>query len=136
MTASHSLTVSDLIQILAGDVTHIRALERHQQLEITKVAAEMPSTCLTLFPNAVKRVLLALLKREIVPEQAQAWASFVRRGYISGTGSPISAIAIAYDPNHEDAIVEAIARLDELGDLIDGSMDDDEIRQLLEHLDR
>lgn len=135
MTASHSLTASDLIQILAGDVTHIPALEG-RQFDITKVVAEMPSACLTLFPDAVKRVLMGLLRREIVPEQAQAWASFVRRGYVSGASAPISPISITYDPKHENDIADTVARLDELGDLIDGTMDDDEIRQLMEHLDR
>jgi len=100
------------------------------------MAAEIPSVCLALSPDAVKRVLNGLLKRGVLPEQAQAWASFVKRGYVSGASGPISPIQITYDPNHEDAIVEAVARLDELGDLIDGSMDDDEIRRLLEHLDK
>ena len=131
-----SLTDSDLVQILAGDVTHMRALEGHQQFEINKVAEGMPSTSLTLTPDAVKRVLLGLLKKEIVPEQAQAWASFVMRGYISKGREAIVPILIPYDTNREDEIVEAVGRLDELGDLIDGAMDDEEIQYLMKQLDK
>jgi len=136
MTTPHPLTTSDLVQILTGDAQHIRVLKERQQSEITKVAEEMPSNCLILLPEAVRRVLISLLKREIVPEQAQAWASFVKRGYIPTGRDAISPILITYDANREDEIVEAIARLDELGDLLDGTLDDDEIRQLLEQLDK
>ncbi|HEV8182141.1 MAG TPA: hypothetical protein VGQ61_07185 [Candidatus Angelobacter sp.] len=136
MTARSPLTASDLIQIIAGDVTHMRTLEGRQQFEITNVAEGMPSTSLTLTPDAVKRVLMGLLKRGIVPQQAQAWASFVMRGYMSTEGKAILPILIPYDTNRELEIADAVARLEELGDLIDGTMDDDEIRHLMKQLDR
>ena len=129
------LTASDLVQIVSGDVTHIRAIEMHQDAEIVKVAEEMPSTSLILMPNAVKRVLMGLLEGEILPEQAQTWASFVKRGYKSGGHGPVRSISIPYDASHEDGIADAVSRLDELGDLIDGSLDEQEIRLLLKNLD-
>jgi hypothetical protein len=130
------LTASDLIQILSGDVKHMRALELPQHSEIAKVAEEMPSTSLVLKPDAVKRVLTGLLKREIFPEQAQKWASFVKHGYKSGGHEAVLPILIPYETSHEDDIAEAVGRLDELGDLIDGTLDGDEIRLLLKKLDK
>jgi hypothetical protein len=134
--AGGPLTASDLIQILAGNVMHMRALELRQQSEITKVAEEMLSTSLILTPDAVKRVLIGLLNGEILPEQAHTWASFVMRGYRSGGHDPVLPILIPYESSHEDEIAEAVARLEELGDLIDGALDADEIRLLLKQLDK
>jgi hypothetical protein len=77
--------------------------------------------------SALSRVLRDLRDGHISADQAQRWASFMRRGYVStgsGTG-PIHPIDIEYED--EDAIVEPLARLDELGDLIDGTMSDDEL---------
>ena len=52
----------------------------------------------------------------------------MRRGYVPGSGtSPSNPIDIEYEDEDEDAIVEPLARLDELGDLIDGTMSDDEL---------
>jgi hypothetical protein len=55
---------------------------------------------------------------------------------MSTEGKAILPILIPYDTNRELEIADAVARLEELGDLIDGTMDDDEIRHLMKQLDR
>jgi hypothetical protein len=86
---------------------------------------------LVLEPDAVAGVLADLQRGLITTSGAQVWASFVRRGYFSGGLEPVRPIHIDYDEGKEDAMVEAIARLDELGDDIDGEISNDELNELL-----
>jgi hypothetical protein len=85
-------------------------------------------------PSAVS-VLKGLRRGTISPEQAQGWASFVRRGYIarSGAGS-VRPLDIAYEEAWEDAIAEAVSRLDQIGDVVDGDVTAGEIHDLLQLL--
>jgi hypothetical protein len=56
----------------------------------------------------------------------------VRRGYVAGGSSePVQPLDIRWEPAYETAIAEAIRRLDELGDLIDGTFRGGEIEDLL-----
>jgi hypothetical protein len=131
-----SLGRADLVRIVAGDATHIDVIARHPQSEIARVVEGMPEANLTITPSAVKRVLLDFKRKEITTEQAKAWASFVRRGYISTreTGG-IQPILISYQGDCEDEIAHTISRLEELGDLVDGTIDDDELRGLIGRLE-
>jgi hypothetical protein len=79
---------------------------------------------LVVRPGAVARVLTELLNRQISPSEAQVWASFIRRGYVSTNKKPVKTIDISYQQDHEDAITNAISRLDELGDTVDGTIED------------
>jgi hypothetical protein len=69
-------------------------------------------------------------------KDVQMWASFVRRGYVSqrniGEARPIS---IAYDTDDEALIVEIVGRFDEIGDKIDGEIDDNERKEMLRILE-
>lgn len=98
---------------------------------------------LTLTPEAVRTVLLELRNGQFLPVLIQQWASFVRRGYIAGSmgqrirlNKPTQPIEIDYDPHYEGCIVEVISRLDEIGDLIDGSITDSEISAMLSKLSK
>jgi cell fate regulator YaaT (PSP1 superfamily) len=84
--------------------------------------------------GAVTRVLTELLNRQISSSEAQVWASFIRRGYVSTNKKPVKTIDISYQQDHEDAIAYAISRLDELGDIVDGTIEDDELRSLIDDL--
>jgi hypothetical protein len=126
----------NLIQIVSGDALHMKSVSCCEHVHILRVADDMPSEQLTVTPSAVRRVLLALLGAEITAEQAQAWASFIKRGYLpTKRGGHIRPINFDYQEDHLDAIAAAISRLDELGDLIDGTIDDNELRNLIERLD-
>lgn len=86
----------------------------------------------TLRAASVARVLSSLTNGAITPTQAQRWASFMRWGYVASTpGRGGTDVDIEYEAQYEDAIIEAIARLDELGDLIDGDLRPGEADQLL-----
>ena len=81
-------------------------------------------------------MLQGLLEGAWRPEQVQAWASFVRRGYIAGPNSgSVRPIEVNYEIAYEDRIVEAVARLDEIGDRVDGEVSSNEILDLLRRLD-
>ena len=72
---------------------------------------------------ALVSVLLGLSQGVFPPELVQSWASFVRRGYQApSTGGPITPLDIDYEEAWENAIVEAVTRLDEVGDIIDGEV--------------
>jgi hypothetical protein len=68
----------------------------------------------------------------ISPAQAQDWASFVRWGALSGSGAASRAeIGVDYELERENAVADAVARLDELGDVVDGTIPPDEIERLI-----
>jgi hypothetical protein len=98
---------------------HAHALERlgiaHRTLR--KAAASMSPLVLTR--GELTRVLCDRRDGRISPRQAQRWASSMRRGYVSAESSaregPIRPIEITYED--DDAIVEPLGRLDELGDV-------------------
>ena len=115
------VTADDLYRAVEGDsaaFARVCALP-HAHL----LAARRDLAVLTLTTSAVWRVLRALQQHTLTPSQAQAWASFVRRGYVAGQSvGPIQPLTIAYADADEDVIADAIARLDELGDTIDGML--------------
>lgn len=88
---------------------------------------------LVLTKLAVMRVLEDLRSDRIKPADVQRWASFVRRGFAAPARGPLLPLDIVYEPQFEDEIVEAIGRMDEIGDIIDGDFTADEIE---EHLTR
>src|ERR1700730_721101 len=96
---------------LKGDVKALEPLGRQPWAAVELAARSVES--LVLRPDAIVRVLAGLREGLITADQAQAWASFVRRGYFAGGNGPIHPLGIDYDQQNEDAMVEAIARLDE-----------------------
>ncbi len=50
------------------------------------------------------------------------------------TGGTYADLDVDFDEAWEDEIVEAVVRLDEIGDLIDGVVSDKEVRLLLQSL--
>jgi hypothetical protein len=131
-----ALKTDDLVRILAGEARHVSVLKGRPHAELENVAAAIPVLALTLKATAVKRVLNDLLKKRITPVEGQEWASFVMRGYMPSREGPIRPISVDYEPAQEEHIVEAVSRLEQLGDLVDGVIDDDELRKLLEALGR
>lgn len=121
-----------LIRAVEGDAEAVEAIRRLPWAAFHEMSQQAPVP--TLRASAVAEVLIGLRDGRLAPEQAQAWASFMRSGFLEGSqsGSPI--IDIQYDPSEEEAIVEAIGRLDELGDAVDGTIDADEAGQLLRQL--
>jgi hypothetical protein len=101
--------------------------------ELSKAARSIPQGLVVTRAAAVA-VLQGLDQGTCTPDEAQAWASFVRRGYKRREGSLIAPIDIEYEEAFEDAIVEAVARQDEIGDLVDGDVSRAEVLLLLQLL--
>lgn len=118
---------------LAGDIESF--------LKLTNIDADAlfgapSSQIFTLRSAGVARVLRQLRAGRIDTNQAQAWASFARRGYFPSRGqSRYWPLEIAYESQCEATIADAVARLDELDDVIDGKISDDEATKILLALD-
>jgi len=55
-------------------------------------------------------------------------------GFLQSVDPPIRPIDIEYETEYEDQIVEAIAMLEQIGDLIDGDPYDTQLRHLIADL--
>lgn len=98
-----------------------------------EVVRSRPGQMLT--PQGVRRVLTAFRHKQAPPELVQQWASFMRRGYLPDHASgAVSPVTIDYHQPAESAIIEIIARLDEIGDEIDGEISSEEIDDMLRSL--
>ena len=114
-----------------GDLDAVRTVRAWSHDELRAVASVMT---LCLSPATVVSVLKQL-DSGAPPSEIQLWASFVLHGFAEGVGrGPIRPIDIEFDEATERQIVEAIARLDEIGDLVDGEVTRDEIRDLIASL--
>lgn len=131
----------DLRKAVEGDLQAFEKLKKQSHHQLLTYKERLNK--LTLKPDAVSLVLKKLKEGKVAPTVVQEWASFVRRGYVANTDlsaiktkpSAIQAIAIEYDPYHEHEIVDAIARLDEIGNIVDGEVTNNEIDLMLMNLD-
>lgn len=123
------MTADDALRaVLAGDVTAMNEISEYSQAQLADAAG---TTGLALRASAVAAVLARYEAGELSPRETQRWAAFVRWGHlVDGSSGPVRPLDIDYEADHEDAIVEALARLDELGDLIDGELRDGEAAEL------
>ena len=123
------ITSADVERAIQGnlDVMPRIAAASHSDL----AEAWTPSRRPTLTAPAVVRVVEALLDRQASEHWVQQWASFVMRGYLEPAGPPIRPIEIDYQAEFEDEIVEVVSRLEQLGDLIDGTPDEPLLRALI-----
>jgi hypothetical protein len=121
--------------VLAGDAAAARDLKACSQDQLLAAQARLGPLLLTR--SAVRRVIDALRTAAITPEVAQEWASFVRRGYIAqAVAAPVRPLEIEFDPTDEDKIADSVARLDEIGDVVDGEIDAAELTELTRQLDQ
>jgi hypothetical protein len=105
---------------VAGDVRSVADLRAFPQGHFPEEAL---TESLIVGRESVARVLRGIECREIGGQEAQGWASFIRRGFISGKGGgPVRPLTIEYESDYEDAIADVISRLDEIGDLVDGDL--------------
>lgn len=127
-----SLRVLQAIEAaIGGDPTAVSDLARFGPDDLE----EMRERKLVLHRASVVTVLQGHAAGLWAPEQVQAWASFVRRGRVVGSWSgAIRPLDIEYEQAFEDEIVEAIGRLDEIGDIIDGEVSPEEARDLIRML--
>jgi len=117
MEPTPSLTIDTVSAAVNGSPEALTALGRAPHHELLAASGESP---LILGRDAVAAVLDGMAAGSVSGADAQAWASFVRWGYINPEPGGTRPLSIDYDPAAEDAIVEVVGRLDEIGDLIDG----------------
>lgn len=110
---------TNLLRAIGGDVTALRSLAAYSDEALRHAAAELGDVELTA--HAVANVVRGLVSGEYPDGDVQQWACFVRWGFIAEQ-RPLDALRLEYSPDDEDDIVEVVARLTELGDLIDGEL--------------
>lgn len=123
-----------LIAVVEGDPRVLPVIKSLEHRDLVKVAAELRRLAVVR-RSAVVGVLRGLLVGAWTPEEVQAWASFVRRGYVAGGSDlPVRPLDIGYDDACEEEIAAAVSRLDEIGDLVDGEVTRGEVLDLLQLL--
>ena len=133
MTDEDGFLAHLLRRTVAGDLRHFDTILKSDHEDIRAAAAER----LRVERNGLLDVLNAWGRGELADAQVQAWASFIRRGYVASRDlRPLRPIDIEYDPAWEELIVEVLARLEALGDLVDGNVSDDERGSMVEALRR
>lgn len=127
--------VGALEAVLRGEPAAMDAIVRTDQQAI-RAAGAMIASPLILTRDATSNVLKGMAAGRVSPGLAQAWASFVMRGYVGrpSANQPILPLVIDFETTWEDAIAQAVSRLDEIGDLIDGQVSNDEVTCLLRNL--
>lgn len=119
-----------LAAVIDGDLDALPLVLATDQVDLLGAAITLPQ--LTITKSALIRVLTAWRNCDDYASHVQQWASFVRRGYVSGNANgPVQRIDIDYDTNNEELIAEILGRLDEIGDVIDGEVDADELQNML-----
>lgn len=131
-TGDHSLE-SKIYEFVAGGVELFSLLSKANNDRIFQ-AIESSGRRLVVTRGGTLRVLHGLLDRTITAPAAQAWASFVRWGLVAGGVNTARALGIEFEEAHEDLIIEIVARLDEIGDIVDGDLTDEEIKGWIEEL--
>jgi len=120
-----------LLDAVGGDTDAVEQVRAVSHERMADVAGSLSPLVLTRV--ALARVLSDLRDGLISTEQAQRWASFVRRGNLPC----VDAMAVRpIDIGYEDdaAMVDPLSRLDELGDEIDGTMPVDELNDWIARL--
>jgi hypothetical protein len=111
--------------VVAGDMSGLSTVLGASHPELQNAASNLPQ--LSISRSALTRVLNDWGSGTYDADNVQQWASFVRRGYVAGRGNgAIHPIDIEYDASDEELIVEIIGRFDEIGDLVDGRIDENE----------
>ena len=117
-----------LLAAVSGDLSALNALK---PLDRSQVEEQAEGLQLVLAARVVARVLADYDAGVTRRDEVQRWAEFIRWGHLPGTSGPrLSNLEVYYEPEAEDAIVEAIGRLDELGDIIDGELRPGEAAEL------
>lgn len=123
-----------LVRTVRGDASALGSMATVDHDALVQAAVAVAPLVVTR--EATIRVLEDLRNGRLRPEVAQCWASFMRRGYIEAVRRTrvIRPIHIEYQRDVEDVIADAVSRLDEIGDLVDGVLTRDEIDVLLARL--
>ncbi len=119
--------------VVEGDLNSLATVQVAGDRELWDSSANLPR--LFVSRSTLERVLEEWRGGLFTAEDVQQWASFIRRGFVSGRArGELHPIEIEYDADDEEMIVEIIGRLDEIGDRIDGHIDAAEQQEMLRSL--
>lgn len=133
LTAVQSLILGDLSQIES-----LRSIS-HSEIQMALEKQKLPK----LTQKTVLEILTQFSKGLIPQTTIKHWALLMLRG-IWGTWQTTSlvkdsklnaiAIEIVFEPSFEDQIVETLSRLDELGDAVDGKLNQTDLNKMIQTL--
>jgi len=124
-------SIRDLELAIEGDASRLDNLRRLSGPELHWAWEQSSRPKVTR--AAVLSVFMALRDSRITPDQASHWAVFASRGYIPGPVD-IRPIDTEYEPADDDAIVDALNRLEGVNDEIDGPLEPEEFEHLIDSL--
>ena len=119
----------DVALAVNGDLKAFDRLLKLGPLAVDRAATSLPE--MTLTRAGLLNVLLAFQNGAAAAETVQQWASFMRWGLVGPFSGPAHTVNIAYDESHENDISDVVGRLDELGDLIDGTISRKELKAMI-----
>jgi hypothetical protein len=120
--------------VVEGDLDALSTILAASHSDLLDAAAKLPQ--LTISRTALIRVLSVWRSGRYTAGDVGQWASFVRSGFVpEKTSGAVRPIDIEYDVSDEELIVEIIGRLDEIGDKIDGEIDENEQKEMLRLLE-
>ena len=123
-----------LLGVVEGNLDNLTIVLDTPHADLLRAAENLPP--ISMSRSALIRVLNEWRMDRYGAFEVQQWASFVRHGFVvGGRDGPIQPIDIAYDPVAEEVIVEVVGRLTEIGDVIDGTVDDIERQKMLKDLE-
>lgn len=123
-----------LLSVVDGDLNAFIPIKTASNFDLNCAAENLSP--LILSKEALVRVLTEWQGRERTANDVQQWASFVRHGYVAMESGGVRPLDIIFDENNEDLIVEIMARLYDIGDLVDGEVDARGLQQMLVDLSR
>ena len=127
---SEPLTVTLLLKFAAGNPEAFSPTTELTHEEFQRISDQWPGFVLSR--KHVCAVLEKFRNGVISEKEAQFWARFVRWGLLPVQPScPIFALNIEFDQTHENLIVDCLGRLDELGDVIDGTIGMEELDAMI-----
>jgi hypothetical protein len=124
-----------LAELANGEIGRVRAFSA-KYAEARRAGITFPPV--TIVPGAVIAVLAAWQRGAVTPTEVQLWGSCVRWQRPSAWNKApseadlVDVLDLRYrSEDEEEAINEVVARLDELGDAVDGEISSDEVKRMI-----
>jgi hypothetical protein len=115
------LSIADTLKVCTPEQLASMALDQGGYLQVNR--------------TNLSRLVERFQKKELTSNAIKEWASFVRRGYFrSIKGDAVKPVPIAYEARFEELIADVVARLDEIGDKVDGTITDEELGRIASSL--
>ncbi len=122
----------NLISAIKGDLGAFERVKQHAVADILEACEAIQEKSFTT--ASIVHVIHAYIAGTHSEEVVQSWGDFARFGYLITNNGDYIETPFERDSAKESIILEAVARLGEIGDLIDGEPTKDELDALLRRL--